>query len=345
MIPVVEHIMVTVRVGSRKSQLAMIQTTSVVTALKEAHPDHTFEIINMETIGDKILDKALSKVGEKSLFTKELEVLLVDQDPNRRVDFVVHSLKDLPTTLPEGLCLGAIGKREDARDAVIFHPSFDKGTKLSDLKPKSVVGTSSLRRAAQLRGKYPHLVFENVRGNLNTRLKKLEDSNPSGQEEGKRYSCLVLAAAGVERMGWQDKIGQLLDRDICLYAVGQASLGIECRSDDEQTKTLLQSFHHSASAKRCLAERAFMRALEGGCSVPLGVHTQLDEEKNILTMTGGVYSLDGKESIVDEITNNVTTEQEAETLGQELAIKLKAKGAVQLLESIPKPDLSAPKTL
>eukprot|EP00042_Codosiga_hollandica_P029157 m.158610 g.158610 ORF g.158610 m.158610 type:complete len:199 (-) comp52998_c0_seq1:708-1304(-) len=175
------------RVGSRDSKLAMVQTNLIVDALKALHADVSFPILSMKTIGDIVLDKPLSRVGEKSLFTKELEQLLAE----KMVDFVVHSLKDLPTVLPEGMCIAAMCEREDARDAVIFHSRFPHDVALATLPPNSVVGTSSLRRISQLSLAYPHLRFENVRGNLNTRLEKLERSTEDGSE-GQRSTTRTL---------------------------------------------------------------------------------------------------------------------------------------------------------
>nr|KAF6437719.1 hydroxymethylbilane synthase [Molossus molossus] len=230
-----------IRVGTRKSQLARIQTESVVAMLKALNPGLQFEIIAMTTTGDKILDTALSKIGEKSLFTKELEHAL----KMNVVDLVVHSLKDLPTVLPPGLTIGAICKRENPCDAVVFHSKF-VGKTLETLPERSVVGTSSLRRAAQLQRKYPHLEFKSIRGNLNTRLQKLDEQ---------QFSAIILAAAGLQRMGWQHRVGQILHPDECMYAVGQ----------------------------------------EGGCSVPVAVHTAIKDGQ--LYLTGGVWSLDGADSM------------------------------------------------
>merc|ERR1712025_1044119 len=218
---------VILKVGTRKSQLALFQTRYVIAVLQKIFSSHKFEIVEMSTLGDNVLDKALSKIGEKSLFTKELEVALEKGD----VDFVVHSMKDLPTTLPPGMVIGAVLEREDPRDAVIMKSSSDWKC-LKDLPPGSVVGTSSLRRAAQLRSAYPDLVFQDVRGNLNTRLRKLDDN--SGP-----YSALILAVAGVVRMGWSERISEHLGGDVCLHAVGQGALAVECRDTDRDTLELL----------------------------------------------------------------------------------------------------------
>jgi len=272
------------RVGSRKSQLALIQTEFVIAELTKICPDHQFEIVKMSTLGDLVLDKALSKIGEKSLFTKELEVAL----DKGEVEFVVHSLKDLPTTLPPGMVIGAVMEREDPRDAVIMKQGLDsKG--LGDLVEGSVIGTSSLRRSAQLKSKFPHLVFQDVRGNLNTRLKKLDDSTGP-------YSALILAAAGVSRMGWSDRVTQHLEPDTCMYAVGQGALAVECRENDSSTLSLLQKLHHRETVLRTIAERVFMCTLEGGCSVPVAVCSQLLDSG--IKLTGGVWCLDGSRSVV-----------------------------------------------
>ncbi|XP_007456351.1 PREDICTED: porphobilinogen deaminase isoform X3 [Lipotes vexillifer] len=292
-----------IRVGTRKSQLARIQTDSVVATLKALYPGLQFEIIAMSTTGDKILDTALSKIGEKSLFTKELEHAL----ERNEVDLVVHSLKDLPTVLPPGFTIGAICKRESPYDAVVFHPKF-VGKTLETLPEKSVVGTSSLRRAAQLQRKFPHLEFKSIRGNLNTRLRKLD--------ELQEFSAIILAAAGLQRMGWQNRVGQILHPEECMYAVGQ----------------------------------------EGGCSVPVAVHTAMKDGQ--LYLTGGVWSLNGADSMQEtmQTTIHVPAQHEdgpeddpqlvgitarniprqaqlaAESLGISLATLLLNKGAKNILD-------------
>ncbi|KAM7399820.1 hypothetical protein PAMP_019064 [Pampus punctatissimus] len=200
-----------IRIGTRKSQLARIQTDSVADKLKELYPDIHVEIVGMSTTGDKILDTALSKIGEKSLFTKELENAL----ERNEVDLVVHSLKDLPTTLPPGFTIGAVLKRENPHDAVVLHPKH-VGKTLDTLPENSMIGTSSLRRAAQLKKRFPHLEFKDIRGNLNTRLKKLDEKED--------FAAIILAAAGLRRMGWENRISQILGPEDCMYAVGQLYL-------------------------------------------------------------------------------------------------------------------------
>lgn len=271
-----------IKVGSRKSQLALIQTNHVINKLKELHPQKEFEIVTMSTLGDQILDKPLPKIGEKSLFTKELESAL----EHSRVDFVVHSLKDMPTELPDGMAIGAILQREDPRDVVILNKKY-KGKTLETLPPNSVIGTSSLRRTAQLARNYPDLVIKDIRGNLNTRLRKLD--------EGDIYSAIVLAKAGVTRMGWENRIDQVLESSEMMYAVGQGALAVECRENDLTTLALLESLHHRPTVARVVAERSFLNTLGGGCSAPVAVSSALQDRQ--LTLMGAVWSLDGVETI------------------------------------------------
>ncbi|XP_014469691.1 PREDICTED: porphobilinogen deaminase [Dinoponera quadriceps] len=274
-----------IRVGSRKSELALIQTKHVIQCLKEYYPKKEFEIVTMFTKGDKILDKSLPKIGEKSLFTEELEQALEQGS----LDFVVHSLKDLPTILPAGMALGVLLKREDPRDAVVMSKKF-KDKKLSTLPKGSVIGTSSLRRSAQLARNMPHLKVENVRGNLNTRLSKLDDKKSP-------YAAIILAAAGLKRMGWEDRISQILEPDEILYAVGQGALGVECRESDWKMRSLLEPLYDMETTLRCVCERSFLKTLGGGCSAPVAVSSSLQGEK--LTITGAVWSLDGQTLITD----------------------------------------------
>ena len=205
----------TIRIGSRKSQLALVQTHWVRDELQKQFPDLTFEVQTMDTQGDKVLDVSLSKIGDKGLFTQELEDGMLQGD----IDFAVHSLKDLPTRLPAGLMLGCITEREDPADALVVHAKH-QDKQLDTLPEGAVVGTSSLRRLAQLRHHYPHFTFKDIRGNLNTRLRKLDEGE---------YDAIILAAAGLERLGMGDRIHQVLPPAISLHAVGQGALGIECR--------------------------------------------------------------------------------------------------------------------
>ncbi|MEA5618733.1 hydroxymethylbilane synthase [Cronbergia sp. UHCC 0137] len=305
----------TIRIGSRKSQLALVQTYWVQEQLQKSFPDITFEVHTMSTQGDIILDVALAKIGDKGLFTKELELGMINQE----IDFAVHSLKDLPTNLPPGLALAAITERENPADALVLHEKY-KGLQIDTLPEGAVIGTSSLRRLAQLRHQFPHFTFKDVRGNLNTRMAKLD----AGE-----YDALILAVAGLERLGMSDRVHQVIPKEISLHAVGQGALGIECRADDTELITILKAIEHPATRDRCLAERAFLRQLEGGCQVPIGVNTVITG--NELTLTGIVASVDGQNLVQDSVTGEA---KEAEALGIELAHLLRKQGATEILNQI-----------
>ncbi|GAA5806299.1 porphobilinogen deaminase [Helicostylum pulchrum] len=314
-------------IGSRKSQLALVQTYLVRDTLQTMFPQHDFRIESMSTTGDIILNQALSKIGEKALFTKELEIAL----ENKTVDFVVHSLKDLPTVLPEGMLLGAIMERENPNDALVLNEK-SKGLTLNTLPKGSVIGTSSLRRVAQLKRRYPDLEFTDVRGNLNTRLAKLD--NVEGP-----YTAIVLAVAGLVRLGKADRISQILSSHDSLHAVSQGALGIECREADEDVKELLEALNHNETRMTCLSERALMRTLEGGCSVPIGVNTKL--EKDTLWMHGLVASLDGQNVIEYQETIslvNADTREKREAVAEELGVRvatlLYKRGANKILQEL-----------
>jgi hydroxymethylbilane synthase len=305
----------TIRIGSRKSQLALVQTYWVQEQLQKSFPEMSFEVHTMSTQGDKILDVALAKIGDKGLFTKELEVGMLNQE----IDFAVHSLKDLPTRLPEGLVLAAITERENPADALVLHEKH-KGKQIDTLPEGAVLGTSSLRRLAQLRHHFPHLQFKDVRGNLNTRMSKLD----AGE-----YDALILAVAGLQRLGMGDRVHQILPKEISLHAVGQGALGIECRGDDAELLSLLKAIEHPETRDRCLAERSFLRELEGGCQVPIGVNTEINGDN--LTLTGIVASVDGQKLAKDTVTGAA---QDAEQLGKELAQILRKQGAQEILDEI-----------
>jgi hydroxymethylbilane synthase len=305
----------TIRIGSRKSQLALVQTYWVQAELQKSFPDIAFEVHTMSTQGDKILDVALAKIGDKGLFTKELELGMI----NKEIDFAVHSLKDLPTNLPAGLTLAAITERENPADAVVLHEKY-KGETLETLPAGAVIGTSSLRRLAQLRHKFPHFTFKDVRGNLITRMDKLD----AGE-----YDALILAVAGLERLEMSDRIHQILKPEVSLHAVGQGALGIECRADDEEVIALLKAIEHPQTRDRCLAERSFLRVLEGGCQVPIGVNTEITGDQLILK--GLVASVDGQKIVKDTV---IGAAADAEKLGAQLAGILREQGATEILEKI-----------
>jgi hydroxymethylbilane synthase len=309
----------TLRIASRRSQLAMVQTHWVRDELTKSHPGLEITIEAMATQGDKILDVALAKIGDKGLFTKELEAqMLVD-----RADIAVHSLKDLPTNLPEGLMLGCITEREDPADALVVNADHADKT-LATLPEGAVVGTSSLRRLAQLRHHFPHLTFKDVRGNVITRLEKLDAGD---------FDCLILAAAGLGRLGLGHRIHELIDPTISLHAVGQGALGIECRDGDSAVLEQIKVLEHIPTARRCLAERAFLRELEGGCQVPIGVNSRFegDGDDAALILTGMVASLDGVRLIRDTCQG---PQNDPEAIGIALAHKLRAQGAGEILEEI-----------
>ncbi|MDJ0844620.1 MAG: hydroxymethylbilane synthase [Crocosphaera sp.] len=304
-----------IRIGSRKSQLALVQTYWIQEQLQKHYPDRQFDVETMSTQGDKILDVALAKIGDKGLFTKELETAMLQN----QVDLAVHSLKDLPTNLPEGLMLGCVTERVNPADALVVNEKH-KDKQLDTLPEGAVIGTSSLRRLAQLRHHYPHLTFKDVRGNVNTRLAKLD----SGE-----YDAIILAVAGLQRLDMSDRIHQVIPDDISLHAVGQGALGIECRTGDPEILELLKALEHTETRDRCYAERAFLRELEGGCQVPIGVNTKI--ENNVLTLIGMVASLDGKTLIKDTIEGEPG---QAESLGQTLATRLRDAGATEILAEI-----------
>jgi hydroxymethylbilane synthase len=305
----------TIRIGSRKSQLALVQTYWVQEQLQKHFPERQFEVETMSTQGDKILDVALAKIGDKGLFTKELEVGMLEES----IDLAVHSLKDLPTKLPDGLVLGCVTERVNPADALVVNAQH-QDKQLDTLPEGAIIGTSSLRRLAQLRHYYPHLTFKDVRGNVNTRLGKLD----AGEYDG-----IILAVAGLQRLGMGDRIHQVIPSDISLHAVGQGALGIECRANDAEVLEILKMLEDIPSRDRCLAERAFLRELEGGCQVPIGVNTQL--ENDILTLTGLVASLDGQQLLKESISGPAP---QAEQLGEDLAQKLRKEGAGEILAAI-----------
>jgi len=304
-----------IRIATRRSKLAMVQTLWVKEELERNIPDIKVDIEAMATQGDKILDVALAKIGDKGLFTKELETQML-QD---KADIAVHSLKDLPTNLPDGLTLGCITKRENPSDALVMNKK-NESYKLETLPAGSIVGTSSLRRLAQLKFNFPNLIFKDIRGNVITRLEKLD----SGE-----FDCIILAAAGLQRLGFESRIHQLIPSEISLHAVGQGALGIECRSDNHDVLKIIQVLTHEETSKRCLAERSFLRELEGGCQVPIGVNSKI--KNNQIFLTGMVASIDGKKLIKDKSNGSVT---DPEKIGKDLANKLKMRGAEKILEEI-----------
>ncbi|MDS1030697.1 hydroxymethylbilane synthase [Bacillota bacterium LX-D] len=299
-------------IGTRESALALWQTNWVVERLRARNPEYTFRIKKIKTQGDKILDVALAKIGDKGLFTKEIEMAML----NKEIDLAVHSMKDLPTVLPLGLKIGAICERTDSRDVVLSLKNYS----LDSLPKGAKVGTSSLRRKSQLLNYRPDLKIEDLRGNLNTRISKLE-------QEG--FEAIILAAAGVKRMGFEHLITQVIPNHICLPAVGQGSIGVEIRSDDEEIYNITQKIAHSESSLAIEAERAFLKTLEGGCQIPIGAFGEI--VGNELSLVGLVASLDGKKIIRDKVTG---LSAQPEKIGQCLAEKLLQKGADVILNDV-----------
>lgn len=305
-----------IRVGSRKSELALIQTKYVIGRLQKLNPGRKFEIHTMSTMGDRVLNISLPKIGEKSLFTRDLEEAL----RTGSVDFVVHSLKDLPTSLPAGMAIGAVLEREDPRDALVLNKKY-AGKTLKTLPEGSIIGTSSLRRTAQLSRCYPHLKVCDIRGNLNTRLAKLDD-------EDSKFAGIILAHAGLLRMGWHDRVSQILDPTDLLYAVGQGALAVESRSNDPETLDMLKELCCLQTQCRILAERSFLKTLGGGCSAPVAVETTLKRKADSspwdIEITGAVWSLDGVSEVqtnlkcelnLDPVTDDDESEDDANTDG------------------------------
>jgi hydroxymethylbilane synthase len=301
-------------VGTRESALAVWQTNWIVNQLKNHHPGLTIKIIHIKTKGDKILDTALAKIGDKGLFTKELETALLE----KKIDLAVHSMKDLPSKLTPGLLIGAICERESPGDVLISR----SGQNLEQLPEGAVLGTSSLRRSAQLLKYRPDFRLESLRGNLNTRMEKLNTE---------KFDGIVLAAAGVIRMGWTDRITQYIPYEISLPAVGQGSIGVEIRDHDPEILKLIQKLNDPASQAAITAERALMFKLEGGCQVPIGALGRV--EGDTLHLEATVVSLDGTQSVRFKTSGPV---QQAEQLGLELAEQLLKNGASQILEQVRK---------
>jgi len=307
----------TIIIGSRASALALWQSEHVASLLQQLHPSVTVEIKKIKTTGDIILDSPLSKIGDKGLFTKELDRALLDGE----IDLAVHSLKDVPTQLNPGLILGAISEREDIRDVFISHPR-KKYSSLNDVPKGGMIATGSLRRKCQLLHHRPDLTIIDIRGNLKTRKEKLEQSDWDG---------MLLAKAGVTRLGWTSMISEVFSPAFILPAVGQGALGIEVRENDAEILKLISPLGHKETYQATLGERALLRHLEGGCQIPIGTYGRIEQGKFFLDAMVG--SLDGKR-IVKGSVNGVP--EESETLGTALAKELMSNGAKEILEEIRK---------
>jgi hydroxymethylbilane synthase len=301
-----------IRIATRRSQLALWQAGHVAELLRAAHPDLAIELVPMSTQGDRVQDRALAEVGGKGLFVKELEVAMLEG----RADIAVHSMKDVPSELPPGMCIAAALPRANPRDAFLSlrHAGF------AALPQGARVGTSSPRRQAQLRRARPDLSLELLRGNVDTRLRRLAEGS---------LDAILLACAGLERLGLAAHITEVLDLDLSLPAVGQGVIGIECRADDVRCRDALAALHHEPSFVRLRAERAFAQALGGSCHSPIAAHATL--EGDALVVRGFVGSPDGREAYRDVERGRPA---EAEALGRRLAARMQAAGAGVLLERL-----------
>ena len=299
-------------IASRESALALWQARHIQGRLQALYPHMTVDILGMTTTGDQILDTPLARIGGKGLFVKELEQALADG----RADLAVHSMKDVPMHLPEGFALAAIGEREDPRDAFVSNDF----ARLEDLPAGSIVGTSSLRRQSQLQARLPHLKIASLRGNLQTRLRKLDEG---------QYAAIILAAAGLKRLGLEARIRQLIAPEMSIPAVGQGALGIEINAQRQDLLPLLAPLNHEATASCVEAERAMSRALAGSCQVPLGAFAE--RSGDTLVMRGFVASIDGREMLRAEVSGDAA---DAETLGRLLADRLIAQGADRILAAL-----------
>lgn len=302
----------TLRIATRQSPLALWQANFVKTALEQRFPELSVELVTMVTKGDIILDTPLAKVGGKGLFVKELELALLEN----RADIAVHSMKDVPMEFPEGLGLAVICQREDPRDAFVS----DQYRCLSELPEGAIVGTSSLRRQCQLMARYPHLKVKSLRGNVGTRLSKLDNGE---------YDAIILASAGLIRLGLKDRIRDFIAVEDSLPASGQGAVGIETRIGDERVLKYIESLNHPETAYCVKAERAMNARLRGGCQVPIGAFATL--QMNTISMNALVGSLDGKQIIR---ASGVASVEQAELLGVQIAEQLLSQGADKILAEV-----------
>ena len=299
-------------IGTRQSLLALWQSNHIAALLREKYPECEVVLKKIVTKGDRILDVPLAQIGGKGLFTKEIETELADGN----IDLAVHSLKDMPTVLPEGLCLTAITERANVGDAFVSN----KYASFEELPLGAVIGTSSLRRKAQLLAARPDLQIMDLRGNVDTRLRKLDEG---------LYDAIILAAAGLERLGHGDRITALIPPDVCLPAVGQGALAIEARTADDEVRSMLEFLNDLPTKQSTDAERAFLGLLEGGCQVPIGVHADVAGEQ--IKIEAIIAALDGSTVLRDTITGKA---EDAVALGQQLGKKMLAAGGQEILAAI-----------
>lgn len=299
-------------IGTRSSKLALWQANYIAECIRTQYPEIDVSLLHIMTTGDKILDVPLAKIGGKGLFTKEIETAMLSGE----IDLAVHSLKDMPTQLPPGLLLAAITDRVDPGDALI---SSKYGT-IDDLPQGAKVGTSSLRRRAQLLRYRPDLRISDLRGNLDTRLKKMKTED---------LDAIILAVAGLKRLGWQDLITQVLPNDICLPAVGQGALALEARTNDLEVRTMLEFLNHHETRWAVEAERAYLAEVEGGCQIPIGVYGYI--EQDLLVLEAVILSVDGKRHIRRTISGRPS---EGIELGRTLAQAMLDAGGREILQEL-----------
>ena len=300
------------KIGTRQSLLALWQSNHIAACLRKQYPDCEVVLKKIVTKGDRILDVPLAQIGGKGLFTKEIEEDLLSGE----VDLAVHSLKDMPTVLPEGLCLTAITERANVGDAFVSN----KYNSFAELPLGAVVGTSSLRRKAQLLAARPDLTIRDLRGNVDTRLRKLDEG---------LYDAIILAAAGLERLGHGDRIKAVIPSTVCLPAVGQGALAIECRTNDAEVRQMLDFLNDVPTVYATNAERAFLGLLEGGCQVPIGVHADVEGDK--IKIEAIIAALDGSTVLSDTVEGPAS---DAVALGQALGRKMLANGGQEILAAI-----------
>ncbi len=307
----------TIKIGTRGSKLALYQANKVKNTLAKQFPDRNFEIEIIHTKGDKILDVALSKIGDKGLFTKEIETSLL----NGNVDLAVHSLKDLPTNLPDGLCLGGVLERAEFCDALV---SID-GKKIAELTKDDVIATSSLRRKAQLLLINPDFKIVDIRGNVDTRLRKMKEGH---------CTAMIMAAAGLQRLGYHDSISEVIEPELIIPAVSQGAIAIEIRENDSVISPLIDAINHQSTLQAVKAERVFLNVLEGGCQIPIGCYSKIDGNK--FSITGFVSDIDGSNVIKERAEGHTN---QAEEVAKKLALSFIEKGADKILNKIRETNL------
>ncbi|MGB2690904.1 MAG: hydroxymethylbilane synthase [Thermodesulfobacteriota bacterium] len=302
-----------IRIGTRGSKLALWQANHVSNLLSTSNPELKIEIQIIKTTGDSVIDSPLSEIGGKGVFVKEIEEALLSDN----IDIAVHSMKDVPTILPEGLAIKAVAERHDPRDALVSNI----GLPLAELPEGTRIGTGSLRRGAQILHHFPNLQILSIRGNVDTRIRKLKESG--------EFDAIVLAVAGLERMGLGEEITEVISADIMLPAPGQGIVAIESRADDQETTDILRAINHTQTQIAAISERAFLYRLGGDCNVPVGCNARLND--NLISLSGIISSPDGKVLLKKDISGSI---EEAQQLGEQLADMMLLEGGNKILEEL-----------